>query len=459
VEVARRAKAATVLVDPFNRLAFPVSSVSRRYSGTVHSAFCVHPSGLFLTSYQAANGARNGLVTVIFQPGRKSEKVVPAWVVRTDPANDLALLSCRPDTKPCPALPLGSIKDLRAGTEIITCGYASGGSLLRLGFPGSTGSRVETSPNLAIQVNQLASSPAEVRAGAPPRMQQPAGTIGGPVLDRRGKVIGMSTSDRRDPLKLVSVERLREFLKEPVVVLHAPVLGPTNQHQPVHFQVSIVDCLGSAVPATTEVELLVQLPKGKERRYKLRKMKGIYHTSLVPVPAPKEEPRPRVAITYSQGRVEGKMPPQTIQLAGRAYPADQIRNLSTQEKRTRITLKDGHGLQTTPAKLPSLVVEVGGKPHTLSLKEALGVQVIPPEKVRAISCVVLARQGKTEVLRRQQVLPIILPDDPAGFRGSRGGFNRGGFGRRGGFNRGGAPGDSNGGPGRGGFGRGGEIPR
>src|SRR5262245_19979714 len=76
--IAKRGKAAIAFV-----------AVPKGGTGT---AFCIHPSGLFLTSTQAVRGAESGEVTLVLNPSLESQKVVKARVVRLDKDLELALL-------------------------------------------------------------------------------------------------------------------------------------------------------------------------------------------------------------------------------------------------------------------------------------------------------------------------------------------------------------------------------
>src|SRR3954451_12082351 len=78
VEIGKRAKAATAFVE-----------VPGGGSGT---AFCVHPTGLFVTNEHVVRAAANGEVTLVLDPALTTQKVLKAKVVRADKDADLALL-------------------------------------------------------------------------------------------------------------------------------------------------------------------------------------------------------------------------------------------------------------------------------------------------------------------------------------------------------------------------------
>ena len=82
-EIARRAKPCTVLVE------------LRPGSG---SGFCVHSSGLFVTNEHVIQSAgKDTTVTLVLNPGLKTQKVLKAKVLRRDKKADLALLKVEGD--------------------------------------------------------------------------------------------------------------------------------------------------------------------------------------------------------------------------------------------------------------------------------------------------------------------------------------------------------------------------
>jgi ubiquitin-protein ligase len=88
-QLGKAAKAATALLEVKDR-------------GGSGSAFCVHPSGLFLTTAHAAQGE----FRLVLHPGQEAEKAYPSRVLRADKEQDLALLRVE-GAKDLHALPLG----------------------------------------------------------------------------------------------------------------------------------------------------------------------------------------------------------------------------------------------------------------------------------------------------------------------------------------------------------------
>jgi len=139
-EVARRARPASALVTLEN---FPAEA----------TAFCVDPSGLFVTNYHVIEGVlppgllirpggRHGLrdgpiaipskeepkVNLILNSNQPDQKVLRARVLWTDPDWDLALLRIQ-EASGLVALPLAPDSDLGAAGEVLALGFPFGKSL------------------------------------------------------------------------------------------------------------------------------------------------------------------------------------------------------------------------------------------------------------------------------------------------------------------------------------------
>lgn len=88
------------------------------------SAFCIHPSGLFLTNEHVIHPL--GEVTLVLNPGdKKTEKTYAARVIRADKQLDLALLRIE-GAKDLAALSLGSDEKLEELTEVVAFGFPFG---------------------------------------------------------------------------------------------------------------------------------------------------------------------------------------------------------------------------------------------------------------------------------------------------------------------------------------------
>jgi S1-C subfamily serine protease len=164
------------------------------------SAFCIDPSGLFLTNEHILNpnhSKRNnqqpiGKVNLILNPGQNNQRTCPARVVRMDSELDLALLRAE-GVQNLPSVKLGSDEHLEELMEVIAFGFPFGPALNASGDILSPNTRSGEYPNISINAGSITSL--RRKDGCLNRIQLDAalnpGNSGGPVLDGNGKVIGV----------------------------------------------------------------------------------------------------------------------------------------------------------------------------------------------------------------------------------------------------------------------------
>src|SRR5262245_52126678 len=197
VEIVKAAKPATALVD-----------LKPHYG----SAFCVHPSGLFMTSEHVVRTAGPGSsVKLILDAGLKTEKVLKAKVLRVSSQLDLALLQAD-DAEKLPSLPLGADDKLVEVAEVIAFGFPFGVALAKDG----------NYPTISVNVGSVTSLRRD-GAGELHRIQLDAvlnpGNSGGPVLDNTGKVIGVVVSGIKGAgiNMAIPVSHVHKFVSKPEI--------------------------------------------------------------------------------------------------------------------------------------------------------------------------------------------------------------------------------------------------
>jgi hypothetical protein len=378
--IAKRAKAATALVE---------------VKPTTGSGFCVHPSGLFVTNDHLARQGADG-VTVVLNAGRKDQRVLKAKVLRRDKALDLALLKVDGDEK-FEVLELGTDKDLGELAELITCGFPFGHALAR---PGEY-------PAISINVSRVSSLRHDA-GGDLHRIQLDGainpGNSGGPVLDRGGKVVGVVVSGivGTGVSMAIPVSHLQRFLARPGVDLTLPAVKADNRHGTFEFTAKTI----SLLPAeeSLELELILGTGPGKERRFPMKRVDGVYRARVVPFPEREGPPVCRVEVKYEDGSVTGSVEDRAIRVGEREVKLSQVRQLRPGSK-PEARLGDGQRLGGKWADL-EVPVKVGKHTLRLDLAGALEVNVEPPEEVTALSCTVLSRQAGREIGRHSEPLYI-----------------------------------------------------
>ena len=241
VEIGKRGKAATAFVE-----------VPKVGTGT---AFCIHPSGLFITNEHVVRGAHDEVILVL-NPSLEGQRVLKAKVVRTDKVLDLALLRVEGE-KDLPSLPLGSIKGVAELSEVVACGFP-------LGFSLSTDKKEYP----AISVNAGSVTALRYKERVLESLQIDItltfGNSGGPVLDENGQVVGVVVRGLSGVGKginqAIPVSLLEGFLNKPDIAFAAPQLTRETLEKPLEFKASVV----SFAPKAPEATLKLILQTGDE---------------------------------------------------------------------------------------------------------------------------------------------------------------------------------------------------
>jgi hypothetical protein len=373
-EVAKRGKAATALIEIKPRQA---------------SAFCVHPSGLFVTNEHVIREGGSSPINLILDAGTKTQRVFKASVVRRDKGLDLALLRIEGKVE-LPALTLGSDENLTELQELIACG-----------FPFGTALALDKREYPTISIN--AGSVTALRRGKDKtlsRIQLDAalnpGNSGGPVLDRHGKVVGVVVGGvQASGVNLaIPVSHVSRLLARPDIVFTPPKESKVNQE--VAFEATAVSVLPA--PAPLELELVLSSSAGKERRFPMKSGKGSYQTKAVPFPENKDPLVLRLHVKYEDGSVNGLGEDRTFRVGEHTIKLSQVLSLRP-GTRAEAQLSDRRKVEGGLSDLDVLLVKVGGQSLRLNLAGAIQLDVDPSDAMTAVSCTVIARQEGKEVGR------------------------------------------------------------
>jgi WD40 repeat protein len=273
-QVARLGKAATALVEMNKGQA----------SG---SAFCIHPSGLFITNDHVVRGSGQE-IRLVLDSGLPTQKEIQAMVVRTDRQLDLALLRAAGD-RSYPALALGSEENISELDEVVAFGFPFGKTLTV---------DKDSFPSVTVNAGNI-SALRRKKGGTLERIQLDArvnpGCSGGPVLDLSGKVIGVVVSGfvarglgTTGINFAIPVSHVARFVARPDIQFTPPELNRSNVHGPLLFQARAASLLPSARPLALE---LILAAEERQKKYPMELAGGIYRVKAVPL-----EPRENLRV-------------------------------------------------------------------------------------------------------------------------------------------------------------------
>jgi S1-C subfamily serine protease len=133
--------------------------------------------GHIITNFHVIEGAQELFVTL------PDESTVPATVVGSDPANDLAVIKVEAGPSLLHPVPLGESHDLRVGQFVVAIGNPFGlERTLTVGVVSALG-RVIQSPDESF-IGEIIQTDAAINPG----------NSGGPLLDLSGRIIGVNTA-------------------------------------------------------------------------------------------------------------------------------------------------------------------------------------------------------------------------------------------------------------------------
>ncbi|MHB8524467.1 MAG: trypsin-like peptidase domain-containing protein [Limisphaerales bacterium] len=165
------------------------------------SGFFITPDGYFLTCFHVVEGASR--VVVVTGKGRW-----PATVIKTDPANDIAVLKV---AGPSLALPLAASRGVKLGDAVFTIGF----------------------PNLELQgaepkftdgkISSLAGAEDDPRQFQISVAVQP-GNSGGPLVNQYGNVVGIVTAKLSDIATLKATGSLPQNVNYAIKSAYASIL-------------------------------------------------------------------------------------------------------------------------------------------------------------------------------------------------------------------------------------------
>ena len=177
-------------------------------------------------------------VTVVFQSGRAGEKSLEAQVVARDKERDLACLRVSGEGLPA-AIELSMKTEVRETESVFASGYPFGQTLATAGDnPGVAVTKVSVTSVRRDEAGEV--SVVQLSGDVNP------GNSGGPVVDAKGRLVGIATSriQGTETIFVVPPEALRGFVKGRITKVACAPGAVAGGKAPVAVTVTVFDPMG-----------------------------------------------------------------------------------------------------------------------------------------------------------------------------------------------------------------------
>ncbi len=384
VEIAKRGKAATAFVE-----------ISPK--GGAGTAFCVHPSGLFVTNEHVVRLAGDDFVTLVLNPSLDAQKILKAKVIRIDKAADLALLRAAVAAD-LPSLRLGAVERRgRAGRRGgVRVPPRRGARDREEGVPRRQREGAGSVTSLRLKGGQLQSIQIDVALTF--------GNSGGPVLDDTGRVIGVVVSGRPGTgiNQAIPVNILERFLKAPDLAFTPPELTRANLDKPLEFKANVVSFTPKAPEST--LKLILQAGDQEPREFPMKKQGGLWVTTAAA--AATATARVELSARFGAANITGTTDDVVFKVANKPMRLSGVRRIDFKSKAS-VLLADGRTtVEGEITGLRPVEMDLAGQKVKIDLAKATQLILQPaPEIVSVIATVVASVEGK-EVARTETRMPV-----------------------------------------------------
>jgi Trypsin-like peptidase domain/Concanavalin A-like lectin/glucanases superfamily len=332
-EVVRRCKAATALVE-------------LRSFGS-GSTVCVSADGFFVTNHHVVAGAGLGeIVRVVVYPGQKNQRVLEARVIKLDEDDDLALLKAEaaPDLV---TVPLGTDDELVETMPLAAFGYPFGRMLAAdKGFP-------------TVSVNTGTITALRRKGGELSKLQHDAsvnpGNSGGPVVDKKGNLIGIVVSGMLMARVnfAIPVSRVREFLSGPALVLRNPRLTFPERTKPHQFEIDAY-AFDPHLLNDLVVELALTDPPNDTRTFSAKRIGNRFVAEGSACSPAEASVKPIMIVQKGRARIQSELPPGELSFGSRKFSWLAIDSLFKDGDEWVMSLLNGEQFAGKPVGLPSV---------------------------------------------------------------------------------------------------------
>lgn len=356
-------------------------------------AFCVGSEGFFLAAHRVVkelDGAEK--LELVLRPGEADGEKFEADILRADAARDLVLLKVK-------GVPPEKLVDLPIAEE---------GALYEtlpvwvFGFRTGEGDETEHVQPPSMGVTATRVHFLEKQEGALKRFRLTesidSGWAGGPILNAEAQVVGMVMSGAYGSRVKsgVPLNRIREFLQEPMVRFEPPDLAAESMYQPVRFEATARRLMP---PRQTYDIRLVLAYMGHTRTVTLRPKESAYVAQTVVCPKHLGDTL-RVTVEFSSATISGKCRDQAVTVGGKSIKLSSIREIvKTSEMEVR--LRSGAVLRGEIQGLDEIPLVFGQAERAVPLSKARKVAFAPIPLETAVAYRLEVRDGES-VIRAEE---------------------------------------------------------
>jgi WD40 repeat protein len=335
------------------------------------SAFCIDASGLYITNAHVVSASKSLggeiKIALLTRSGEKEQRSFSAEVLRSDPKLDLALLRVKTDIA-MPALRLGSDETVTETLPLMIFGYPFGAQLSPSTYPPSPS--VNTAKVSALRTIDGRLDAIQLDGNLNP------GNSGGPVLDPKGRVVGVVVAGVRGAgINLaIPVGRLKDFLDSPAIAFDPAPVEFLKLFEEIEWTTTLGPGLPtSRVPTDIEVVYLFEYGSNNARQVVAERTGPGVYTARFSAMSNIVRPTMKVEVRLAGGSaVKGNVHDFKFSINGKTFWLSNIRSLD--RKANRVLLGDGQ-IGTGPVILAG-PIELDSKAYEAGAIESLTVESI-----------------------------------------------------------------------------------
>ncbi len=360
------------------------------------TAFCVDPSGLFVTTSRVAEAS--GSIVLILNIGEETERQLDAQVVHEDRSKLLALLQVKGGTN-LPTLSLGTDKDLTEVMDLTVLGFPLGRGL-SLGIEEQPAITVTMGKVTALRKNGERVEAVQLDAALNP------GSGGGPVLDATGRVLGVVVfgTGGTGIGFAVPVNQLRDFLTQPKIQWVPPAVQFDDLHKEITFRVRLSGYAPWINP-DLNVSLELRFPGISTRQFAMLAENGEFRVDAPLLQRSKDAEGVTCSASLSGAFVRGSTEDRKFKIGNRELQLSTLRELTPQSP-AKALLVDGTTLEGKLDGLENLTLKVGENRVTVELSDASRLVFNHKKNIDQVYYTVTVKQKDQEIARQKGIIRL-----------------------------------------------------